>query len=176
MLVFQLSKQQNRTRTTFSTVLGTPPNRTRTKKFPLEELWGGCFVSWVPCPSFPCFSGIPCFFSLRGIPCFFERFSLLSRDFRGSVGIQNPCFFGGFPCLFPKKQGKEGQGFQLGIHRKLGLSQLGTVQGTVLGHFLNPPFPPNNEVSRRLQRHFEGRLQGCLRGAATCPSLSFFVP
>ena len=38
MLVFQLSKQQNRTRTTFSTVLGTPPNRTRTKTFPLEEL------------------------------------------------------------------------------------------------------------------------------------------
>ena len=47
MLVFQLSKQQNRTRTTSSTVLGTPPNRTRTKKFPLEELGGGCFLSWV---------------------------------------------------------------------------------------------------------------------------------
>ena len=46
-LVFQLSKQQNRTRTTSSTVLGTPPNRTRTKKFPLEELCGGCFLSWV---------------------------------------------------------------------------------------------------------------------------------
>ena len=38
VLVFQLSKQQNRIRTTSSTVLGTPPNRTRTKKFPLEEL------------------------------------------------------------------------------------------------------------------------------------------
>ena len=47
VLVFQLSKQQNRTGTTFSTVLGTPPNRTRTKRFPLEELWGSCFVSWV---------------------------------------------------------------------------------------------------------------------------------
>ena len=45
VLVFQLSKQQNRTRTTFTTVLGTPPSRTRTKKFPLEELWGGCFVT-----------------------------------------------------------------------------------------------------------------------------------
>ena len=43
LLVFQLSKQQNRTRTTPSTVLETPPNRTRTKKFPLEELWGGLF-------------------------------------------------------------------------------------------------------------------------------------
>ena len=41
LLVVQLSKQQNRTRTTSSTVLETPPNRTRTKKFPLEELWGG---------------------------------------------------------------------------------------------------------------------------------------
>ena len=38
VLVFQQSKQQNRTRTTSSTVLGAPPNRTRTKKFPLEEL------------------------------------------------------------------------------------------------------------------------------------------
>ena len=38
VLVFQLSKQQNRTRTTPSTVLETPPNRTRTKKLPLEEL------------------------------------------------------------------------------------------------------------------------------------------
>ena len=34
VFAFQLSKQQNRTRTTSSTVLGTPPNRTWTKKFP----------------------------------------------------------------------------------------------------------------------------------------------
>ena len=47
VLVFQLSKQQNRTWTTSSTVLGTPPNRTRTKRFPLEELCGGCSLSWV---------------------------------------------------------------------------------------------------------------------------------
>ena len=26
------------------------------------------------------------------------------------MGIKNPCFFGGFPRVFPKKQGKEGQG------------------------------------------------------------------
>ena len=30
-------------------------------------------------------------------------FPFFSRDFRGSVGIENPCFWGGFPCLFPKK-------------------------------------------------------------------------
>ena len=33
-----LSKQQNCTWTTSSTVLGTPPNRTRTKRFPFEEV------------------------------------------------------------------------------------------------------------------------------------------
>ena len=42
-----VSNSQNRTRTTSSTVLRTPPNRTRTKKFPLEELSGGCFLRWV---------------------------------------------------------------------------------------------------------------------------------
>ena len=35
----------------------------------------------LPCPSFPCFFGIPCLFPLRGIPCFFERFSLLFQGF-----------------------------------------------------------------------------------------------
>ena len=47
VLVFQLSEQQNHTRTASSTVLGTSPNSTRTKKFPLWELRGGCFASWV---------------------------------------------------------------------------------------------------------------------------------
>ena len=46
MFVFQLSKQQNRTQTTLSTVLGTPPNRTGTKRFPQKSfeavaLWVG---------------------------------------------------------------------------------------------------------------------------------------
>ena len=51
---------------------------------------------------------------LQGIPCFFERFSLLSQEFQGFRGENNPCFFGGFPCLFPqKKQGKEDQGSSL---------------------------------------------------------------
>ena len=73
VLVFQLSKQQNRTRTTSSTVLGTPPNRTRTKKLPLKDLRGRLLSS------------------LRS---------------------------------------------QLGIHPNLGLSPLGTVSETVLGHLL----------------------------------------
>ena len=42
---------------------------------------------------------------------FLSVFPFFSRDFRGSAGIKNPCFFGGFPGNFPKKQGKEGQGW-----------------------------------------------------------------
>ena len=57
-----------------------------------------------PCPSFPCFFGIPCFSVWRGFPCFLSVFPFFSRDFRGSAGIKNPCFFGGSPCRFPKKQ------------------------------------------------------------------------
>ena len=53
------------------------------------------FLGFFPCEEFLVFSSV---------------FPFFSRDFRGSVGITNPCFFGGFPCLFPKKQGKEGQG------------------------------------------------------------------
>ena len=67
---------------------------------------GSCSRKW-PCPSFPCFffCGIPCFFPLQGFPCFFflRVFPLFSRDFRCSPGIKNPCFFGGVPCPFPKK-------------------------------------------------------------------------
>ena len=57
-----------------------------------------------PCPSFPWFFGIPCFFSLRGFPCFFTVFPFFSRHFRGLVRIKNPCSSAGFPCLFPKNK------------------------------------------------------------------------
>ena len=49
------------------------------------------------------------FFLCEEFLVFFERFPPFSRDFGGSVGIKNPCFFGGFPCLFfsKKKKNKE---------------------------------------------------------------------
>ena len=53
------------------------------------------------------------FFPCEEFLAFLSVFPFFCRDFRGSVGIKNPCFFGGFPCLFPKKQGKEGQGKHL---------------------------------------------------------------
>ena len=50
------------------------------------------------------------FFPCEEFLVFLSVFPFFSRDFRGSAGIKNPCFFGGFPGNFPKKQGKERQG------------------------------------------------------------------
>ena len=75
------------------------------------RLLRGSFASIsAPCPSFPCFLEFLVFFLCEEFLVFLSVFPCFSRDFRGSVGIQNPCFFGGFPGHFPKKQGKEGQG------------------------------------------------------------------
>ena len=40
---------------------------------------------------------------------FFERFSLLFQGFWGFGRAKKSLFLGGFPCRFPKEQGKEGQ-------------------------------------------------------------------
>ena len=53
---------------------------------------------------------VPWKFWLLGAKKSTQTFFAQSFSFRGSIGTKNPCFFGGFPCLFPKKQGKEGQG------------------------------------------------------------------
>ena len=74
---------------------------------------GGSF----PCPSFPCFFGIPCFFSLQDIPCFLSVFPFFSRDIRGSVRIKNPCFFWWFSLPFFSKKTRKGRtGFGVGGH------------------------------------------------------------
>ena len=53
------------------------------------------------------------FLSLARISLFFFAvFLFFSRDFRGSVAIENPCFLVVFLALFQKKQGKEGQGLE----------------------------------------------------------------
>ena len=66
-----------------------------------------------PCPSFPCFFGIPCFFRWQGIHCFFERFSLLFQGFWGFGRVKKSLLFWWFSLPFSKKkQGKEGQGFE----------------------------------------------------------------
>ena len=65
----------------------------------------------IPSSSFPCQFGFPCLFAFQGIPCDFEHFSPLSQGFKGSARTRNPRLFGGFPCRFPKRQGKEDQGW-----------------------------------------------------------------
>ena len=47
----------------------------------------------------------------------------LSKYFRGLLGMKNPCFFVGFPCLLQKKQGKEGQGRYGGFDKEEGLTE-----------------------------------------------------
>ena len=60
---------------------------------------------------FPCFFWNSLLSPFRSFPCFFQRFSpFFPRDFRGRLRTKNPCFFGSFPCRFPKMQGKEDQG------------------------------------------------------------------
>ena len=66
---------------------------------------------WFPVLPFLAFLEFLVFSLARNSLFFSSVFPFFSRDFRGSAGLKNPCFFGGFPCLFPKKQGKEGQGF-----------------------------------------------------------------
>ena len=78
-----------------------------------QTVSANCFFIWVGALSFlSLFFWNSLFFSpARNSLFFLIVFLSFSRDFRGSVGIKNPCFFGGFLCLFPKKkQGKEGQG------------------------------------------------------------------
>ena len=83
----------------------------------------------MPCPSFPCllenfllfcFPNLLFLAFLDFLAVFFlfkEFLAILSvlpffpKDFRGSASTGNPCLFGGFACRFPKRQGKEDQGF-----------------------------------------------------------------
>ena len=53
---------------------------------------------------------ISLFFLFKEILAFLSVFCLFSKDFRGSPARTNPCCFCGFFLVFPKRQGKEGQG------------------------------------------------------------------
>ena len=64
-----------------------------------------------PSPSFPFLLGKFLFFFF---PClvFLSVCPFFSGDFRGSVGIKHPFFWGGFSCLFPQKQRKGRTGWK----------------------------------------------------------------
>ena len=50
------------------------------------------------------------FFLFKEFLAILSVFPFFPKDLRGSASIGNPRFFGGFPCRFPKRQGKEDQG------------------------------------------------------------------
>ena len=73
-----------------------------------------------PCPDLPflAFWDFLVFFVARNVLAFLSVFPFFPRDFRDSEERKNPCFFGWFSLLFPKKQGKEDQGgLQMGAGR-----------------------------------------------------------
>ena len=50
------------------------------------------------------------FFLFKEFLAILSVFPFFPKDFWGSASRRNPCFFGGFPCCFRKRQGKEDQG------------------------------------------------------------------
>ena len=65
----------------------------------------------IPNLPFLAFLDFLAFFLFEEFLAILSVFPFFPKDFRGSASIRNPCLFGGFPCRFQKRQGKEDQGF-----------------------------------------------------------------
>ena len=59
--------------------------------------------------SLPFWFSLPFSFSTKFL-AILSVFPFFPKGFRGSASRRNPCLFRGFPCCFPKRQGKEDQG------------------------------------------------------------------
>ena len=97
------------------------------------------FPGHLPWSSFPCFLDFLAFFVARNFLAVFERFSLLSQGLFWFVIVKNPCFFGWFSLLFPKRQGKEDQG-------KAGHNRAGRSD------FRNQRFEPDSGKMQKMQK------------------------
>ena len=85
----------------------------RTIRSFLLEIWWFKFASdHYPVLPFLVFLEFLVFSPSEDFLVFLSVFPFFSRDFRGSVGIKNPCFFGGFPLPFPKKTRKGRTGYR----------------------------------------------------------------
>ena len=73
------------------------------------------------------------FFLSKDFLAFFSVFPFFPQG--GLLRIRNPCFFGGFPCRFPEKQGKEDQGVDPCLLKKKSPSWRPTIS--------NRPSKPN---------------------------------
>ena len=69
------------------------------------------------------------FFVAPNFLAFLSVFRFFPRDFRGSAERKILAFFGGFPCFFQKKQGKEDQGRLENQNFSGQFRSLGTAKG-----------------------------------------------
>ena len=79
----------------------TPPPPPPNAKIPVKQ------PPVAPDLLFVAFWDFLAFFAFQGIPCSFECFPFFFGDLGGLEERENPFFFGGFPCLFPIKQGEK---------------------------------------------------------------------
>ena len=77
---------------------------------PLRDLYCPHRNDYNPNLLFLAFLDFLAFFLFKEFLAIFSVFPFFPKDLRGSASIRNPRFFGGFPCRFPKRQGKEDQG------------------------------------------------------------------
>ena len=88
---------------------GNLPKSKTSRGWPLEAIRKVLLMGSTPCPFFPCFF---VWISLVFSPFCFEDFlSLLFQRFYGFGRDKKSLVFWRFPRLFPKRQGKEGQGW-----------------------------------------------------------------
>ena len=78
--------------------------------FHSSGLQGPAAFSLCPNLLFLAFLVFLAFFLFKEFLAILSVFPFFPKDFRGSASRRNPCLFGGFPCCFPKRQGKEDQG------------------------------------------------------------------
>ena len=93
--------------------LMAPQHRRKTsgQNFPLRS-WRVLHLAY-PNLLFLAFLDFLAFFLFKVFVAILSVFPFFPKDLRGSASIGNPRFFGGFPCRFPKRQGKEDQGSPL---------------------------------------------------------------
>ena len=88
------------------------------------------------------------FFFSKEFLAFFSVFPFFPRDFRGRLRIKNPCFLGGFPCRFPKKQGREDQGMCRGRnHMSQGVENRGSLVSVPVA-LKDEPVPVRDLISQ----------------------------
>ena len=107
---------------------------------------------------------------------FLSVFPSFSKDFRGSEEMENPCFLGGFPCLFPKKPKKIREvieNLRLANFRSSYRGLSGSLDRRVFPR-VSPQVSPKAGVSKGVShkvspRPFRPRARECPKSVPECP-------